>query len=40
MYVYSKDGKKPKYFHSKGDDVSFSIGDLGDNWYYCNARIR
>lgn len=40
MYVYSKDGKKPKYFHCKGDNISFSVEDLGDNWYYCFARIR
>ena len=40
MYVYSKDGKKPKYFHYKGDNISFSTESLGENWYYCHARIR
>ena len=40
MYVYSKDGKKPKYFHYKGDNMSFSTESLGENWYYCHARIR
>lgn len=40
MYVYSMDGKKPNYFHYKGDNISFSADSLGDNWYYCYAKIR
>lgn len=40
MFVYSKDGKKPKYFYFKGDKVDFSVENLGNNWYFCHARIR
>ncbi len=40
MYVYSMDGKKPKYFHYKGDNIRFSVENLGDNWYYCYAFLR
>ncbi len=40
MYVYSKDGKKPKYFYHKGDGVKFSTEYLGDNWYYLRTNYR
>lgn len=40
MYVYSKEGKKPNYFHYEGDNIRFSAKSFGDNWYYCYAKIR
>lgn len=40
MYIYSKDGKKPKYFYYEGDKVRFSTEYLGDNWYYLHTNYR
>lgn len=40
MLVYSIDGKRPKYFYFKGDKIDFSVKKLGNNWYFCHARIR
>lgn len=40
MFVYSIDGKRPKYFYHKGDKVDFSVENLDNNWYFCHARIR
>ena len=32
-YVYSKDGKAPRYFHHEGDEVRMTVYRLSDNWY-------
>lgn len=33
MYVYTFDGKKPKYYYSKDGEDSFKTYRLSDNWY-------
>ncbi len=40
MFVYSINGKTPKYFYFKGDNINFSVKELENNWYYCHAKIR
>lgn len=40
MFVYSINGKAPKYFYYKGDNINFSVKELENNWYYCHAKIR
>ena len=40
MFVYSLDGKKPKYFWSDEKKHHFSTYSLGDNWYYLFLRQR
>lgn len=33
QYVYSRDGKVPKYFYHEGDGMHPDIYYLGDDWY-------
>ena len=40
IFVYSLDGSKPKYFWDDNKESSFSIYDLGENWYYLFLRQR
>lgn len=40
MFVYSIDGSTPNYFYYAGDNVRFSVESLGNNWYFCHARLR
>lgn len=40
MFVYSLNGKKPKYFLDEEYDISFSTYSLGDDWYYLFLRVR
>ena len=40
MYVFSRDGSKPKYFFSEDEDTNFSVYSLSDNWYYLFLKVR
>ena len=40
QFVYSLNGKRPKYFFDEEDDESFSTYSLGDDWYYLFLRVR
>lgn len=40
MFIYSINGKAPKYFYFKGDNINFSVKNLGNSWYFCHAKIR
>lgn len=40
MFVYSINGETPKYFYFKGDNINFSSEYLGNNWFFCCAKIR
>ena len=40
MFVYSLDGKKPKYFWHNDRNNSFKIYSLGDDWYLLSLRLR
>lgn len=39
-YVYSKNGKAPRYFHHKGDGVMMTVYRLQDNWYLTTVNYR
>lgn len=40
LYVFSKNGKKPNYFHSENTTHEFSYRtyNLGDNWFLLKSR--
>lgn len=40
MYVFSKDGKAPKYFYYPGDGMHFECFTLGDDWYLLTVNFR
>ena len=40
MFVYSLDGKKPKYFWADNKDAAFSSYSLDNNWYYLFLKQR
>jgi len=39
-FVFSRDGKKPKYFYSKDDGINFNIANLGGGWFFLMHYIR